>query len=206
MVVLDASYDTLNIAMRNFAKTIIITLVVVIGLFVFLYFFGGSLLNKFFPVAVVTQNNSENYNNKISLGKNAPYFDLLSLTGTRVRLSDLSGSGSVITFWSTWNSESVDQIKILDDYLAKDISNKQLPINMITINSQEEPNVVNNFIHRGGYNLKVLVDPNGATSNNYDIQTLPTTFFLNKNGDVLEIFVGTLSETMLVDKIEKIIN
>lgn len=191
--------------MNQYLKTIIIIVIIIAGIFTLLYFLGESFINKFSPTTEIT-GNSENKSGEVSIGKMAPYFNLPSVGGARVRFSDLSDNANVITFWSTWNSTSVDQIKILDDYLAKNSSsNKKLPINIIAINSQETQNVVSNFIRRGGYEMKVLIDENGEVSNSYGIQTLPMTFFIDNKGVVSEIFVGTLSESMLVDKIEKIL-
>jgi peroxiredoxin len=192
--------------MQQYIKTISIILVVIVGIFALLYFFGASLMGTFSPSLEVTSGSNINTSGTVTLLQKAPYFNLLSLEGTRVNLEDFAGSGTVITFWSTWNSESVDQIKIFDDYLATQAKSKtSLPLHIIAINSQEATGVAANFIRRGGYEIPVALDQTGETSNVYGIQTLPTTFFLDKEGRVMEIVVGTISERMLVDKIEKIV-
>lgn len=199
-----ACYNSIN--MHQYTKTILVVVVVIVSLFMFLYFFGGSLINKFSPETEITSLVSENTTLKVSLNNKAPYFNLLSTSGNKMSLPDLAGSGTILTFWSTWNTDAVDQIKILDDYLLKNSSVKnKLPINIVTINSQEALSVTENFVRRGGYDVQVLVDSTGEVSNNYGIQTLPTTFFIDADGFVLEIYVGTLSEKMIVDKIERIL-
>lgn len=192
--------------MQQYVKTILIGLIGVTVFFLFLRFLAKPILEKFSPTTEINTASEQESTEKVSINKIAPYFDLLSLTGERVHLSDLAGSVSVITFWSTWNSDAVDQIKIFDDFLAKNKSyRKPLPVNIISINSQESQATVTNFIRRGGYDIKTLVDSTGQTSNEYGVQTLPTTFFIDSSGVVLEIFIGTMSEDMLVDNIEQIL-
>ncbi len=192
--------------MNKYAKKTTLTIIMIIALFFTFRFLGLFFIQKFSPILELTSENNKSDSGKAILGKDIPYFNLSSISGGRVRSSELVGTAMVFTFWSTWNTESVDQIKIIDDYLSKNISSqKQSLVKIIAINSQESAGVVSNFIRRGGYNLTVLVDPNGETSNTYGIQTLPTTFFINPDGSIAEIFVGTMNETMFGDKIDKII-
>jgi peroxiredoxin len=138
------------------------------------------------------------------LNQKAPEFDLSDNTGNRVRLGDFVNTPVILVFWATWNRESADQIKIFDDYLlSKNIRNSLVKI--IAIDSLEESSVVKSFISRGGYNVSVAEDFAGDISNRYNIKSLPTTYFIDKDGIVREIYAGVLSEGMIVDKIENII-
>ncbi|MEK7555900.1 MAG: TlpA disulfide reductase family protein [Patescibacteria group bacterium] len=207
---------TMKTTMKQYTKTIIIVAVVIAGIFLLLRFAGGSFVAKFSPGVEKTPGENELENGKAGEGLAAPYFDLVSLSGGhtspnvsqggRVRRADLLGNPVILTFWSTWSSGSVDQIKIFDDYLAGNPpSDGVRSARIIAIDSQENQSVVANFMRRGGYDVEVLSDPTGETSGNYGVQTLPTTFFIDRDGIILEIFVGTLSERMLVDKMEKIL-
>lgn len=202
-----------NSVMRQYAKTIIITAVSIAGIFLLLRFAGEFFIAKFSPSVETSAGKNESVSlptgqagGKAVIGQGAPYFDLVSLSGSRVRSADFLGNPAVLTFWSTWSSESADQIKILDDYLAKNPpAVKQLHARVIAIDSQENQGAVANFMRRGGYEIEVLIDQNGETGNNYGAQTLPTTVFIDRSGIILEIFVGTMSEQMLADKMEKIL-
>ena len=88
----------------------------------------------------------------------------------------------------------------MDDYLSENGENL---FKIITINNQEDRSTVFNFIERGGYKIRVLLDQSGQAGESYKIKTLPTTYFLDKAGVIKDVFVGVLSERMLVDKVEK---
>ncbi len=190
--------------MKNYTKTIIILLIVILGLFFLLHFFGETFMASFSPDMQISKDIKEN--TKVAVGSDAPYFDLPLVIGGRANSLDVRDNPLVLTFWSTWNSESVDQMKIFDDYLSSLTNeNRESSARILTITSQEIKSTVLNVLRRGGYKLEVLNDESGEIGNMYGIQTLPTTFFINREGKILEIFVGTMSRTQLVDKMDKII-
>lgn len=199
-----SSCATLKIIMKQYVKFIVIGLIVIGSIFLLLYFVGANFISNISPKLETVPDKVES--KTAIIGKDAPYFNLMSLEGSYINSVDLSDRPTVITFWATWNSESIDQIKIFDDYLAslKDTSLESSP-RILAIDSQEAKSTVENVIRRGGYKLEVLVDQKGETSTLYGIKTLPTTFFINREGKIIEIYTGTLSKSMIVDKIENIL-
>ncbi|MEQ1561511.1 MAG: TlpA disulfide reductase family protein, partial [Nitrospira sp.] len=132
--------------------------------------------------------------------------NLVSWARDVYKRQDLKGEPFMVTFWTTWSPESVDQIKILDDYINdSSLDQKNSKIRMLLVNNQENQKVVSNFVKRGGYDVEVLLDESGEAGNNYGIKTLPTTFFVGSDGSIKEIFVGTMNRSMLVDKIENLL-
>lgn len=138
------------------------------------------------------------------IGSQAPYFDLPDIAGDHTRISDLNNAPLVVVFWSTWNSTSADQVKILDDYISSRQNEVEL-VHIVAINSQEERSIVSSFIRRGGYLVPTLVDSQGSVSEQYKIKSLPTLYFIDRDGIVREVYSGLISQKMLVDKIEGIV-
>ncbi|MBI4837283.1 MAG: TlpA family protein disulfide reductase [Candidatus Portnoybacteria bacterium] len=205
--------DIQNIQSRPFLKYIKWFLIIIgIIILLFLILLILRLIGGVFIKEITQEVSVKTYEDKdavASLNKEAPFFELPDLAGNKIKLSDFLGSPLVITFWTTWNSASADQIKIFDDFLSK---NKSLPageagilFKILTINSQEDKSAVSNFIKRGGYQLNVLLDEKGAISEIYRARNLPITYFLDKNGAIKDIFMGVLNEKMLVDRSEMII-
>lgn len=179
-------------------KFIIFSIIAVL-IFIFLLNLIGEVFVKEIAQEVFIENRGVAVS-KANLDKPAPTFELLELYGGKAKLSEFLGSPVVLTFWTTWNSISTDQIKILDDYLAKNSENL---FKIVTINNQEDRSTVFNFIERGGYKIRILLDQSGIVGESYNIRTLPTTYFLDKDGVIKDIFIGVLNERMLVDKIER---
>jgi len=168
----------------------------------FLLVIVGQSLIKEAVQEVSIKDKTEARSDGVGIGDRAPHFELPDLVGDTNSPSDFLDKPLTITFWSTWNSISADQIKIFDDYLAKDTK----PIfAVVAINNQENSSVVESFIRRGGYKLKVLLDEVGAVGELYKVTTLPLTYFIDKEGVIQDAFTGILSEEMLLEKSEKII-
>ena len=177
---------------------IIIIVVLVLGVLL-LYFLGGSLISEVTKEVIVEERGEA----KIAgVGLEAPHFELYDLDGQKVKYSDFLGSPLILTFWASWNSLSADQIKIFDDFLSSGGSNL---FQVLTVSSQEDKNTVGSFIKRGGYKVRVLLDASGEAGEKYQAHNLPATYFIDKEGVVREVFLGVLSQKMLVDKAEKIL-
>ena len=138
------------------------------------------------------------------LGADAPYFDLPNLAGDHVALSDFRDTPLIVVFFATWNSEAIDQLAIIDTYLARERTADHL-VNIVAINSLEEKSVVSSFMRRGGYRVPTLLDVQGSASEAYRIKGLPTSFFVDRTGVIQTAYTGVLSERMLVDKIEAVL-
>ena len=173
-------------------------------IFLVVFLIGKSILPDFLGNTASDAETSFSINDEKLLDKKAPDFDLPDNRGNRIKLAYLSNTPSILVFWSTWNTESADQIKILDDYL----SNKKIDnsiFNIVAIDSMEDASIVKSFIKRGNYSVPVAMDTSGYISNYYNVKSLPTTFFIDKDGIIKEIYTGVLSEDMIVDKVENLL-
>lgn len=180
--------------------TLLVGIVVLAALFGVVYLGGSSLV-----LDVAGQNATDVPVSGVGLLNNRlPYFDLPNLTEDRVRSSDFTDTPLVIVFWSTWNTQSADQIHILDQYLADQTSRRQL-VKIVAIDSQEEKSVVSSFIKRGGYQVQTLLDTQGIASGQYALKSVPTFFFVDRTGVIREIYSGVVSQRVLMNKIEKIV-
>jgi peroxiredoxin len=189
--------------MRQYFKIIIILVLVIGTFFLAVLFVGKDFFSKISPdIQVVDQ--GTNTSQSIETGKEMPYFELPTISGQKISSIDLKGFPTIITFWSTWSSDSIDQIKIMDDYMES-ISSNQSNLHIIAINSQEQKDTVASFMKRGGYKIEVLLDTKGEESNVFGVKTLPTSLFFDNKGNLEEVFVGVMNKDLLVDKIGNII-
>ena len=173
---------------------------VIVTLFFVVYLGGGALV-----LDVTGENTTVAPISGVGLLNNRlPYFDLPTLAGDRVRSGDFTDTPLVIVFWSTWNTQAADEIHILDQYLADTTSQNRL-VKVVAIDSQEEKSVVSSFMRRGGYQVQTLLDAEGITSEHYSIKSVPTFFFVDRAGVIREVYSGVLSQRVLMNKIEKIL-
>jgi peroxiredoxin len=137
-----------------------------------------------------------------AVGERAPYWELSDVTGRRATISDFAGTVVVLTFWTTWNALAADQITVFDSFLS---SYRDPQFVIITINNQEEQAVVSQFLKRGSYQVTTFLDESGAVGEQYALRNLPATYFIDKDGIVQDVFVGSLNEEQLLEKVRAII-
>ena len=191
--------------MKKYITVSLIVILIIALVFVLIFFAGKNIL----PSIV---GNISSTNNQVAtttadetlLNQRAPYFDLPDNKGNRIKLNDFVNAPVMIVFWATWNQESADQISIIDNYLLNKTVQSSL-VKVVAINSLEDTSIVDTFIRRGGYSIPFAFDSTGEVSNQYNIKSLPTTYFVDRNGMVREIYSGVLSGNMLVDKVENIL-
>lgn len=180
--------------------TLLISIAVLAVLF-FAVYLGGSAL----VLDVAGQETADTPVSGVGLLNNRlPYFDLPNLAGDHIRSADFTDMPLVIVFWSTWNMQAADEIHILDQYLAGESLQYQL-VEIVAINSQEEKSIVSSFMKRGGYQVQTLLDTQGLASEHYALKSVPTFYFVDRIGIIREIYSGMLSQPILMNKIEHIL-
>jgi peroxiredoxin len=121
------------------------------------------------------------------LEKDAPSVVLPSTDAKEFNLLSMRGQASVVSFISTWSPPAIEQISVIDQ--AVNLGN----VKSLVISSQETASKVSVFRKRGGYQVPILVDRDGTLVESYGITSLPSHFFLDRNGKVVMTKVGVLS-------------
>lgn len=165
-----------------------------------LYFMGGSLVRE--VVQEVPRGGETHAPRFAVLDAKAPSFELSDLDGVLVKPSDFLGKSVFLIFWTTWNPAGADQLAALDAYGAGD---KDVSFSVVAINSQEDRSAVAQFMYRGGYRMRVLLDETGATGDAYGARNLPATYLLDKEGIVRDVRIGTVGKAELEEMVEKIL-
>lgn len=188
----------------KYYKLLFAVIFLALAIFAVVYFSGtGGLANlsgtNTLPTSVASSTDES------LLGERAPFFDLPTVSGDNATLTQFFGKPTILIFWSTWNQQSLDQIKITSDYLGSAGNTDASLVSFLAIDSQEDPSVVTSLIRRSSYHVPFALDSSGATTNQYHIKSLPTIYFIDREGVVREIYAGILSQSLLVDKMEQII-
>jgi peroxiredoxin len=127
------------------------------------------------------------------LGKTMPNFRLTNATGLPVDSKTYAGKPTVLSFISIWSPAAKEQL----GSLASLQSNAKF--NVVPVDIQENAAKVNVFMKISGYNLNPVVDPDGTTVGPYQVQNLPTHYFLDRQGTIKKVVTGVLSKQQLLD-------
>jgi len=118
----------------------------------------------------------------------APDFSLSSLSGGSVRLADLRGKVVLLNFWATWCVPCRMEMPALEALYQryKDAGLVVLAVNMDTLSSAS----VEAFVKEVAVTFPIVFDPAWATAGLYQVRGLPTTYLIDRVGNVVVREVG----------------
>jgi len=129
-------------------------------------------------------------------GVNMPAFSLpAALDGTVVASEQYRGKAMLITFFATWCPECVQEIPTLKELHAKF---QQQGFSVVALSVDEGgADVVARLMRQARINYPVLMADRTTTRNFGNVVALPTSFLVNKNGQVVKKYPGYASRSLL---------
>lgn len=118
----------------------------------------------------------------IQPGEVAPDFELETLEGDVIKLSELKGEKVILNFWASWCPPCREEMPEMQEFY----DNHSDDINIIAVNYNEKDEKVIEFLDEFGYTFPSPLDRDGATGNEYGVLTLPTTYFIGTDGLIQE--------------------
>jgi len=137
----------------------------------------------------------------MTAGTVAPLFTLMSLDGKSYQLQDFRGQDVVLNFWATWCPPCKLEMPLLQ---ATSEHFKSQNIVVLGINDKEDPSVITPFIKDLKVTFPILLDPTEGAFANYQVYGLPTTYFIDKQGRLVDESIGPLTETTMTRYLDKL--
>ncbi len=135
----------------------------------------------------------------------APDFTLKTPEGETFTLSKLQGKAVLINLWATWcppcRAEMPAIQKLYDEY-------KDRGLVVLAVNStvQDDPFAIAPFIEEYRLTFPILLDETGEVSQAYQLRSLPSSYFIRRDGIINEVVIGgPMSEALLRTRIEDIL-
>lgn len=138
-------------------------------------------------------------------------FELKDQYGKTHKLSDYKGKVVFLNFWATWcppcKMEMPDIQKIYEKYEKQGEESEVVILSVAAPNTQDEKDIdgIKAFLEENGYTYPVLMDDGGYTFGAYRISSLPTTFMIDKEGNVFGYVQGGLTQEAMESIIEQTI-
>ena len=132
-----------------------------------------------------------------TVGQPAPDFELQNPDGESISLSDFKGKPVLINFWASWCDPCVSEMSYLEE-IYDEWSDKGLML--LAINNGESSATVESFLQGNNLSFPVVLDTKTVVVRKYNIQFLPTTFFIDKDGIIQEKVIGAFPSKAAIEK------
>lgn len=139
-------------------------------------------------------------------------FTLTDQYGNEHTLSDYRGKVVFLNFWATWCPPCKKEMPDIEA-LYKEYNFNQDDVVFLGIanpSSQKYPNnqddgkdVIKAFLDDNGYTFPTLFDETGEVLENYNISAFPTTFMIDKEGNIVGYVPGMMTKNIMVNVIDQ---
>ena len=133
----------------------------------------------------------------------APNFSLKTGDGKVVDLSKLKGKAVVLNFWATWcgpcRSEIPGMLEVYDKYKSKGLEIVGISLD------RDGWRVVTPYVEKAKMTYPVVMGDEDVVKAYGGIEAIPTTFVVDKKGNIVEKHVGYMSKEDFEKKVKKVL-
>lgn len=116
-----------------------------------------------------------------------PDFTLESRSGENLRLEDHRGEVVMLNFWASWCGPCRQEMPLMDELYSQ---YKDLGFTILAVNVDENREEAHRFLDKVPVNYPILYDPESSVSELYEVQAMPTTVMIDRNGNARYLHYG----------------
>jgi peroxiredoxin len=120
-------------------------------------------------------------------GQLAPDFVLKSSSGDNLRLSEFRGDVVMINFWATWCGPCRQEMPLLDELYSR---YQRVGFSLLGVNIDDDSRRAMQMIDDLGVSFPVLFDEAREVSRLYQVEAMPVTVLVDRDGNVRHIHHG----------------
>ena len=133
----------------------------------------------------------------------APDFNLKDQYGVVHSLENYKGKVIFLNFWATWCPPCKKEMPDIEN-IYKEYGENKKDVVILGVNSEKE-NEVKKFLKDKGYTFPIVIDENSEVMRKYFIQAFPTSFVIDKEGNVYGYVMGGLTKEQIKQVIEEVL-
>jgi len=137
-------------------------------------------------------------------GDTAPDFELAQINKYNeletIRLSDLQGKGVMLNFWGTFCPPCEAEMPYMESLYPKYADD----IEIVAVNLDNSEMVIHQFIDKHDLTFPVVHDRNSDVLDLYKVKPLPSTFFIDPEGKIVDKVEGALTLERLEEHFQAI--
>jgi peroxiredoxin len=123
----------------------------------------------------------------LAIGAKAPDFELKTLTGETVKLSNLKGKKVMLNFWATWCPPCKAEMPAMEQF------SKQMDKDVVILAVNIDPQLdVKGFVEENKITFPIPLDVDDKVNGIYQVLSIPTTYFIDSKGLIQNKFIGEM--------------
>ncbi|MFT4079296.1 TlpA family protein disulfide reductase [Rhodomicrobium sp.] len=127
----------------------------------------------------------------------------MTLDGAPVDIDAYRGKVVLVNFWMTGCGPCLKEMPILDTYYR---TNKDRGFEVLGVNMGDSKESIKFVLKRFKFSFPLLEDPLKITSERWQVEALPTSFIIDRQGIVVRKIVGPLDEPKLEQEIGRLLD
>jgi cytochrome c biogenesis protein CcmG, thiol:disulfide interchange protein DsbE len=124
----------------------------------------------------------------VAAGKLAANFTLKDLKGDQISLASLRGKVVFLNIWATWCAPCREEMPSIESLYNDFKSNKDFVV--LAVSQDTDGDTVRPFVEQNHLRFTVLLDPRNEVGERYDVNGIPETFIIGRDGRIVAHHVG----------------
>lgn len=124
----------------------------------------------------------------LKVGAKAPDFELKTLAGDTIKLSDLKGKKVMLNFWATWCPPCKAEMPAMEEF------HKEAGDEVVILAVNIDPHLdVKAFVDENGITFPIPLDEEDKVNETYQVLSIPTTYFIDTKGNIGNKYIGAMN-------------
>lgn len=120
-------------------------------------------------------------------GDAPPAIDMPDQTGEKVELAALKGKVVIVDFWASWCGPCKKEMPVLEALRVKYAAQGLV---IVGVNIDSSPKKMNKFLKNTPVSFRIVHDRKLVVANRYEPETMPTSYFIGRDGVVRYVHGG----------------
>ncbi|XIH35918.1 thiol-disulfide oxidoreductase (plasmid) [Cytobacillus firmus] len=137
----------------------------------------------------------------LSEGDAPPDFELKTLEGKTIRLSDYKGKKVILNFWASWCPPCKAEMPHMETYYKTNAKKQNIEIIAVNLTNLERGSnkleQVKNFVKDYRLTFQIPLDENGDVGRTYQTLSIPTSYMIDSNGLINKKIIGPMDGEMI---------
>lgn len=192
--------------MKDKKNLIIISIVLVVliaGSAILYNIFKNKIGQQQMP-QTTAQNQSQNEEEEEGKPMPAPDFKVYDKEGNEVTLSSLTGKPVVLNFWASWCGPCKIEMKDFEKAYSNYKDDVHFAMVNLTDGHRETVKTASKYIEDQGFTFPVYFDTDIDAANTYRVYSVPSTYFINSDGELVGYVNGLIQAETLQKGIDMI--